>query len=276
LRKRIQTASDLETLFLRELPTIERIVGFVCRRHRLDRDDAGEFGSQVTLKLIEGDYQVLRQFKAESSLYTYLNTVIQRLFLDHRAASWGSWRPCVEARRGGPVAVLVDQLLNRDGLTVDEALETITSNHGVEMDRAKLLEIRGTLAVRHKRVFVSDEALKDAAGGADAEADLIRDESRPIVERLRDALQECIGALPPQDQLVIRLRFTEGFSVAKVAQTLHLEQKPLYRRLDRLLSTLRTALETRGFRAEAISAFLGDPAADDLGAEGKQIRQRSI
>jgi RNA polymerase sigma factor (sigma-70 family) len=272
----MQTAPDLETLFLRELPTIERIVGFVCGRHRLDKDAADEFGSQVKLKLIENDYQVLRQFKAESSLYTYLNTVIQRLFLDYRAASWGSWRPCVEARRGGPVAVLVDQLLNRDGLTVDEALETITSNHRVQISRAKLIEIRDTLAVRHRRVFVSDEALKDAAGGGDAEADLIRDEGRPIAERLRDALQQSITTLPPQDQLVIRLRFAEGFSIAKVAQTLRLDQKPLYRRLDRLLSTLRTALETRGFRADAISAFLGDPAADDLGSEGKQVWQRSI
>ena len=44
--------------------------------------------------------------------------VIQRLFLDARIAKWGKWRPSVSARRLGGVAVLLERLLTRDGLSL--------------------------------------------------------------------------------------------------------------------------------------------------------------
>jgi RNA polymerase sigma factor for flagellar operon FliA len=46
-------------------------------------------------------------------------------------------------------------------------------------------------------------------------------------------------------------------SVADIARTLRLDQKPLYRRLETIQATLRTALESRGVHRERASEILG-------------------
>lgn len=90
-----------EALFLAQLPAVDRVIAFVCRRHRLSPDEGAESAAVVRLKLVEGDYAVLRAFRGQSSIQTYLSVVIQRMVLDHRASAWGKWRPSAEARRGG-------------------------------------------------------------------------------------------------------------------------------------------------------------------------------
>jgi hypothetical protein len=73
--------------------------------------------------------------------------------------------------------------------------------------------------------------------------------------------------LPPQDRLVLRLRFDEGMAVAGVAKTLHLDQKPLYRRIERLLFQLRGQLEAAGLQAADVVAALGSHGFEDIGRE---------
>ncbi|MGH7489945.1 MAG: hypothetical protein ACREMY_30715, partial [bacterium] len=82
-----------ETAFLSLLPTIDRIVSFVCRRNNLGPAEADDFRSLVRLKLIENDYDVLRRYQGRSTLRTYLTVVVQRRFLDYRISEWGKWRP---------------------------------------------------------------------------------------------------------------------------------------------------------------------------------------
>src|SRR6266498_2338556 len=81
----------LEALFLSQLGWIERVVAAICRRHGLARDDAEDFASWTTLKLIENDYAVLRKFRGESAVTTYLAVVIAMLFRDYRTHRWGRW-----------------------------------------------------------------------------------------------------------------------------------------------------------------------------------------
>ena len=58
-------------------------------------------------------------------------TVVQRHYLDWRNKMWGKWRPCAEARRLGTTGVLFDTLVNREGLSHDEAIQAMCSNHGI-------------------------------------------------------------------------------------------------------------------------------------------------
>ncbi len=55
--------------------------------------------------------------------------VVQRLFLDHRNRQWGKWRPSAEAKRRGPLAILLERLVVRDGWTFEQAVETLRTNH---------------------------------------------------------------------------------------------------------------------------------------------------
>ena len=90
---------DYESRFLAQLDTVDRVVAFVCRRHRLSPDESDDFRSVARVKLLEHDYAILRAFEGRSSIQTYLTVVIQRLFLDYRISAWGKWRPSAEARR---------------------------------------------------------------------------------------------------------------------------------------------------------------------------------
>ena len=105
------------------------MISFVSSRHHLPGSEADDFGSHVKLKLIEDDYAILRKFEGRSNLRTYLTVVIQRLFLDYRIKAWGKWRPSAEAKRSGPVAILLERLTQRDGYGLEEAVELMKTNH---------------------------------------------------------------------------------------------------------------------------------------------------
>ncbi|MGH8186413.1 MAG: hypothetical protein ACREUC_07605, partial [Steroidobacteraceae bacterium] len=77
------------------------------------------------LKLIEHDYAVLRRFEGASSLRTYLTVVLHRVLLDQRNREWGRWRPSAAAYRNGPLAVRLERLVTRDGLTPAEAIAAV-------------------------------------------------------------------------------------------------------------------------------------------------------
>ena len=50
----------------------------------------------------------------------------------------------------------------------------------------------------------------------------------------------------------MRMHLMDGLTLAHVARTLSLEQKPLYRRVERLRTRLRTLLEREGLREEDV------------------------
>jgi RNA polymerase sigma factor (sigma-70 family) len=247
----------LESQFLASLPEIERVSRFVARRHRLSLSEADDFCSEVNLAIIRADYAVLASFQGRSSLRTYLATVIQRLFLDYRRRLWGKWRPSAEARRRGPLALRLEILLYRDGLSLDEALETMRTNFACEESREALADLAQGLPPRNGR--------RPAVEGADGMAALAAGElSSPEAQiegadtalRVQVFIDEAMEALAPQDRIVLRLRFEDEVSVADIARTLHLDQKRLYRRIDEILARFRTSLEGKGIRWTEVSRMI--------------------
>jgi DNA-directed RNA polymerase specialized sigma24 family protein len=55
-----------------------------------------------------------------------------------------------------------------------------------------------------------------------------------------------MAQLAPEDQMIVRMHFVDGRSLADVSRTLGLEQKPLYRRVKKLRETLRKFVEAEG------------------------------
>jgi RNA polymerase sigma factor (sigma-70 family) len=256
--------ADAADLFQSQLPLIEGVIRFIARRHRLAEPDAEEFASQVRLKLIVDDYQVLRGFRERSSLRTYLSTVVERLFLDYRIRQWGKWRPSAEARRAGELAVRLEALLHKDGVPFEEAVEVLLVTERVSSTRAEIEALRARLPHRTPRRIVGDDALGDLpVSGATAESAVLAREAAAVATRTRAALAVALNDLAPQDQIVLRLHFAEGLTIADVARALHVEQKPLYRQLERSLASLRTSLEAQGVRSEVVTEWLGCGAWDE-------------
>ena len=88
-------------------------------------------------------------------------------------------------------------------------------------------------------------------------APTLRGEGAVNRQELATALRQAIDTLEGDDRLIVRLRFLEGMTTADIARTLGLEQRPLYRRLERLLRDLRSGLEERGFNAARVEELLG-------------------
>ncbi len=64
---------------------------------------------------------------------------------------------------------------------------------------------------------------------------------------LQRTLSTALDQLEPADRLILRLRFEEGLSVPEIARALSAESPfRVYRRIDALLASLRTSLESAG------------------------------
>jgi DNA-directed RNA polymerase specialized sigma24 family protein len=137
---------DARELLTSNLAVIERAVGFASRRYRLDPNDAEELAAIVNVKLIDNDYAVLRAYEERSSFATYISVVVQRLALDYCIHVWGKWHASAEARRLGPLAIELDQLLHRDSRTIDEALVILAQKHD-GISRQSLQEIAARLPI---------------------------------------------------------------------------------------------------------------------------------
>jgi RNA polymerase sigma factor (sigma-70 family) len=243
--------------FLANLALIERIIAYTSVRHRLSKTDRDEFASYARLELIEDDYRPLRLFNGRSKLSTYLTTVIARLYLDFRIRQWGKWRPSSEARRLGPLAIQLERLLTRDRLTREEAFEQLRSGLPDPPSWSEIEELCARLPLRVPRQMVSDEVLSTmAATDPPVERELLAAEGAARWTHALAALKRAIDQLDPIDQAIIRLRYQDGMTVPNIATMVHLEAKPLYRRLERLHEQLRLTLERAGVSAAEIHELL--------------------
>lgn len=253
----------LEALFLDNLRHLERIVASLCRRHALDEADADDFASWVKLKLVEDDYAVLRKFRGESAVTTYLTVVVAMLFRDYRVRQWGRWRPSAAAQREGRVAVRLETLVHRDGYRLDQAGEILRTSGETGLSDRELGTLLAKLPPRGpaRPVEVGDDPLASAAAAGRADDRVLGCEAEAQHRVADEALCRALDRLPPEDRLIIRMRFWEGMSVADIARGLQLEQKPLYRRIDRSLTQLRGSLEAAGITRDRVRSMLGEGAS---------------
>jgi RNA polymerase sigma factor for flagellar operon FliA len=248
----------LETVFLENLAVIERIIAALARRHGFGADDAIDFASWIKLRLVEDGYAAFRKFRGESRIATYLTVVIAMLARDYRAQLWGRWRPSVAARRQGDLAVRLETLVHRDGMRFSHAAEALRTAGRTSLSNRQLGQLLGALPTR--------EPLRPLEAGSDAltgiEAQQQADElvmvaaAREDRQRADAALEQALASLDPGDRVVMRMHFWEGLSVADIGRALAIEQKPLYRRIERILGALRNSLHGAGVRSENVAELV--------------------
>ena len=254
---------DARALLEANLDLIERVIRFTARRQRLDESELEEFASIVKLKLIENEYAVIRKFQGRSNLATFITIVVQRMLLDYRIHHWGKWHASAEAKRLGELAIELEQLLHRDGRTIDEALPMLRA-HYPDASRESLEQLAQRLPERRARRRMVDLAEAEGVAVDDTtEENVLAAERQTTSQRLSRAMREVIGRLPDNDRLLLQLRFESRFTIAQISRSMQIEQKLLYRRMDKLLKDLRAELERAGI----------DPrdAADLIGREGAHL-----
>lgn len=242
------------------LPTVEEAVRCVVRRHRLSASEADELRSEVHLRFVEHD--VLGAFEHRARLLTYLITVVTRILLDLRNKAWQKWRPSVEAKRLGVVALRLEELLVRDGHDFAHACEVLRTNHGVSHSDQELAVLRDRLPQRTRRRCVGEEVVESLPAPSGADTMLLESEQQQVATRLSAGLERALTDLPAEDRLILKMRFYDGVRVADIARLLALDQKGLYRRIDRLFGQLRGVLAAAGFSQEEVDGVLGQSSVE--------------
>jgi len=246
-----------EEQFLAQLELIERVIAAICRRHSCYGADAEDFGSSVKVKLIDNDYAVIRRFRGKSLLSTYLTTVVANLFRDYRIRKWGKWRASAAAERLGAEGRHLEQLIYRDGFSLEESITKIQSDSRCELSREKLLEFAKQLPARKPRLRVEDESqLPEVASDGRVDENIIDRHRAELQAKAEVALARALADLPPEDRLILRMRY-DGSQVSKIAQALDLPQRPLYTRIEKSLARLRLALEAEGLNREEMQEIFG-------------------
>jgi RNA polymerase sigma factor for flagellar operon FliA len=155
------------------------------------------------------------------------------------------------------------EVLHRDGRTLDEACEILLTNHHVKASRQELEALAAKLPHRNPpRRMESEEALENRPAemltpDQEAEAKESAARKRGVLKLLKEAMR----GLPPEDSLLARMSCE--FKISQIARTLKLDQKPLYRRLDKIFETLRKELESQGVDPREVGGLLGAPEDED-------------
>lgn len=249
---------DAQKFYLDQLGTIERIAAFTARKNHLHPDEVEDFVQEVCTRLLENDYAILRKFKGESKPSTYLTVVIIHLFSEVRVKRWGKWRPSAEAKRIGDKAIILERMITRDGFTFSEAVRVLTTRAGAQSTVGELELIYARLPARNPRtIIVSDDLLPDAIA-VDGEADgrVEMGERERAARQTAIVIDRALEAMDAEDRVILQMRFWHGRKVPDIARALQIDQKKLYKRLDRLFLQLRRALESAGVTKSDIARLL--------------------
>ncbi len=240
------------------LALIERRLNVLSRRGALPTNEADDFRSWALCKLIEDDYRILARWEERSSLSTYLAAVLVHLLQDYRTQLWGKWRPSSTARRDGAVSILLERLLVRDRLSLDEAIRRLREEQGVLLSSAALEEIAARLPLRLPRRLVGDEVLQRMPAEGGVEVRVVAGERAEVTSRLNRAVSALLRGLAPDERDLLKLHYREGLSIAAISLMLDRPQRALYTLRNRCLKGLRRGLEAAGVCAEQVRDLLAD------------------
>jgi RNA polymerase sigma factor (sigma-70 family) len=155
------------------------------------------------------------------------------------------------AERLGPPAPELEALVHREGYSLQQAGEKLRTSGRTTLSDAELARMLESLPVRGplRPVEVASDSVLEAVEEA-SRADQAVDAAEETTRRgeMLDALKRALERMDPEDRMIVRMHFMDGRVLADVARALRLEQKPLYRRVERLRTQLREYLESEGVR----------------------------
>jgi RNA polymerase sigma factor (sigma-70 family) len=244
-------------LFEHHLPALRRQLrraGVV----RLPPHEIEDFVSWGLLKVLERSREVLAGFRGDAPLLAYLGVVARRLAIDYGRSLWGKWKPSAEACRHGTTGLALDRLLNRDQLSVGEAIGHLRQHPGCCQSSGRLREIAATLPGRtDRRPLPLDDYRLPVTAPVDPIAEREREEK---IRATTAAVRDCLARVTTlEDRWLLSRRFLEQRSMADLAEELEVPVKTLYRRLEGILRRVRQEVKRRGLGADDLREALAGP-----------------
>ena len=250
---------QFQAMLVRHLPDLHRAVRSLARRHRLSADEEGDLLGDVLVRLIAHDYAVLRKYRGQSVMVTYLRVVAYRVLLDSRIRRWGKWRPSRRALAHGAGAVRFERLVAREGLSVLEALSAMREPADAPLDRRLAQSLAARIARRRRGRELPLEFGAEAAAEPLQERSLQTRDLTRYAAHVSAAVRRALQSLSDEDYRILHSRFVAGESVAELARRSGADQKGLYRRQERILRRLRADLGREQVVRQEVGVLIGHP-----------------
>jgi RNA polymerase sigma factor for flagellar operon FliA len=237
-----------EAILVQHLDYLEKVAVKLCRNSGIHGADAEDFFTWAKIRLIEDDYAIIRKFRGESGIKTYLTTVLTRQLIAYLREQRGRWRPSAAAERLGPPADELERLVHHEGYALPAAAEKLRTEGRTTLSDAELRRLMAQLPDRDplRPRVVSADAVVESPGTAWADERVNDAETQARHDELKRRLDRVLEELSPEDRAIVSLYFKEGSSAADVARALKVDQKPLYRRIPKLKQRVRELLEREG------------------------------
>jgi RNA polymerase sigma factor (sigma-70 family) len=86
-----------------------------------------------------------------------------------------------------------------------------------------------------------------------AEQRIRETEASRLARSAETTLEAALRELDAEDRLILKMRFREGLTVPQISSSLNLDSKRLYRRIERSLKHLRSAVEAEGLTFQQVT-----------------------
>jgi RNA polymerase sigma factor (sigma-70 family) len=261
----------LDSALLREkfeelLPLIRRVADFVGRRCGLSTEDREDLCGDVCLKLIENDYQKLRQFEGRAQFTTFVKTVVTREATDLFRQKYGKLRPSARSRERGDWACRYERLRRIEGRSREESV-AILEREGFHVPLDQLDALDGEIAARTPpRSFETTDGLRELpTPEADPEQRALANERRAQQRTLRLALRRAVAALVPDDRVFLKLYCDPQARqrAKRLAVMFHRSEIEVYRHFKELCKDLRRRLALLGFDIDDVKDLLAENWDDE-------------
>jgi hypothetical protein len=258
---------EAERLFSDHFDTIGEMAA-AAGRH-FSTVEAEAFGAYVTDRLCENDYQRIRAYESRNgaSFTTFLSMVINRLLNDYRNRIWGRPRPTEAAKRRGRDAVLLERLL-REHHSFEAVFQIMTIDHRIAITRAEFEELAHHINPRVRPRIESAPGADAPDGGQTPEEVAIINQMLERYCRLLQQLRRFCARLATEDALILKFWFEDDRKAGDIEECLGrrrgaMRGASVFRRIRQLTKQLRNSLESAGFSAVEVKAFLAHPGLGD-------------
>ena len=121
-----RTSSDCKKYIEGNFSTLKSVITSVCKKIYHIVSDCEECVSDLLLKIVENDYEIMKSFPGgkDYKIATYLFTVLYRKAIDTIRGNGGQYRPSTKAKKLGRCTVELEKQLYY-GSTLQEAHQTM-------------------------------------------------------------------------------------------------------------------------------------------------------
>lgn len=238
-------------------------------------NEALELSNRVLDVLQEDDYKVLRSFKGEARLSTYLTAIVARKAVDMVRKKLGRNRQKERAAAFGEVGVLVLERMIMKGESAERLLPEVKTLPNAPQSPEELEDLALKIgsgsnipkspapAASNENPVVKEGFTVKTGENADGEPrrEVVVPDPRQDPQALahqqersrdmRSAVSHVLSQLSGEERIILRMRFPTGHNqppqkAKHIAGVLGISEKAVYKRIDRLLKKCRQILEQKG------------------------------